>query len=129
MKYFLIIILVLVLIFIVAYGLYCFLTYIDETITVGKGYGFTIGDSKEETYQKAKKNYENKTVFILHPIDHRGYGPHKKFTFSPEEYSLISELDSWTFYFTDDYFDLIQLKFEDSNLVEIHRHRKKFELP
>ena len=69
---------------------YIILTYIDETITEGEKYGFEIGDTKVEAYKKAKEVFAGETVYILHPLDHQNFGPHKKISFNDDEYSLIS---------------------------------------
>jgi hypothetical protein len=114
---------------IVFYIGYRWLTYIDDAITSGDGYGFSIGDSKEQTFEKANNLYQNKKVFILYPVDHQGFGPHREFKFTKDEYVLIKDCDFWKFYYSTGYFDLVTLTFEQNKLVRIYRHRKKFELP
>lgn len=111
------------------YAIYCWATYLDETITEGKAYGFTIGESKFEVFEEAKDSYQNKAVYILYPLDNNGFGPHTKIYFQVEDYKLIEDRDIWTFYFDEGFFDLLKLKFENGKLTKIHRHRKHFELP
>ena len=108
---------------------YLWLTYIDETITSGEGYGFNIGEDRERVFSKAIKAFREEQIYILNPIDERGYGPHEDFEFTSEDYELLKNRNKWEFYYTKDYFDSIKLTFEQDRLVEIHRHRKKFELP
>lgn len=105
------------------------LTYIDETIISGEGYGFAIGDSKQQVFGKANKLYQDKKLFILYPSDHQGLGPHREFNFTEEEYELIKDRNLWDFHYPTGYFvDCIKLTFEQDKLVEIYRHRQKFEL-
>ena len=108
---------------------YLWATYIDETITSGEGYGFKIGETKKQVYHKAGELFKDKKVYFLHPIDEQNHGPHKELRYSSDEYEIIKDRNKWNFYFTEDYFDSIKLTFKDGCLMEIHRHRKKFELP
>ena len=70
------------------YAGYLIATYIDETITSGEGYGFKIGETKEQVFQRAGQIYQENAAFILYPLDERGYGPHKKMTFGEENESI-----------------------------------------
>ena len=85
-----------------------------------KGFDVVFSDTKQ---------YKDKKVFILHPLDKDDYGPHKEIKFSLEDYRLIKERDEWELYFTESFFDTINLVFKNNYLIEIYRHRKKFELP
>ena len=111
------------------YAIFCWAKYLDETITEGKAYGYNIGESKLETFEKAKIIYQNKTVYILHPIDKNDFGPHNKISFQDEDYKLIEDRDRWTFYFDEDFNNLLKLSFECGKLTKIHCHSKHFELP
>ena len=108
---------------------YFWLTYINETIIAGEGYGFNIGEAKEQVFSNAIKAFQEEQVYILNPIDERGYGPHEEIEFTSEDYELLKNRNKWDFYYSKNYFDSIKLTFEQDILVEIHRHRKKFELP
>ncbi len=112
-----------------SYSIYCWSTYIDETITEGEAYGFNIGDTKLEVFARAKNGYLNKTVFILHPLDKNDFGPHKQMSFEDEYFKLIEDRDKWTFYFDKRFFNFLKLTFEHEKLTGIHRHRKNFEMP
>ncbi len=121
---------VLTIIFaVLIYAGYLIATYIDETITSGEGYGFKIGETKEQVYHKVGELFKDKQVYILHPLGKQNHGPHKELRHTSEEYEIIKVRDRWDFYFTEDYFDTIKFTFEDDHLVRIHRHRKYFELP
>lgn len=120
---------IVILLFALGKLIYFKLTYIDEKIIIGDGFGFKIGDTKEDTFQNIIKNYQNQNIFILYPLDDKGYGPHRKLKFEHNDYKLIQDRAKWVFYFTEGFFDSLDLTFEDNNLIEIYRHRKKFELP
>jgi len=112
-----------------SYIIYCWATYIDKTITEGAAYGFNIGETKLESFKKAQGIYQDKDVFILHPLDKNNFGPHQKIAFHNEDYALIEGRDKWTFYFDEGFFNSLKLTFESEKLTRIHRHRKNFELP
>ncbi len=103
--------------------------YTDESTDVGEAYGFHIGDSKEQTYLKAREIYQGKTIFILYPIDKEGFGPHKKIDFSEENYQLIITRGKWEFFFDDGFYNSLILTFDNNRLSNIHRYHKRFELP
>jgi hypothetical protein len=104
-------------------------TYIDETITSGEGYGFEIGETKEQVYYKASEFFQDSKVFFLYPLDEQGIDPEKEFKFSTEEYKVIKNRDVWKFYSNESFIDFITLAFKKGELVEIRRRRQKFELP
>lgn len=104
-------------------------SYIDHLVEEGEAYGFSIGDSKKQSYQKAMQIFADKKVFILYPLGSNNFGPHKKFNFINSEYKLIENRDVWKFYFDDGFFDFIKLTFSNDALISIYRHRKKHELP
>ncbi|BCO32598.1 hypothetical protein TspCOW1_27010 [Thiohalobacter sp. COW1] len=120
------------------------ITYIDETVVQGTAYGFEIGDSKSETYTKAK--------WVLLKLSDSGITPpyievkvnneNEELLATKSEYDLLVqtllhdvgydrfiEKDVWRFYIDGSYFNSISLKFCQNKLCEIHRHRKYFEMP
>jgi hypothetical protein len=103
--------------------------YIDETINVGDGYGFSIGDTKQESFSKARKSFEGQVVYILSPINEQGFGPHKELEFSDDDYRLIVSRDTWEFHFDTGYRDSLTLYFSEGKLARIYRHKQSFELP
>lgn len=112
-------------------GYFVFLkaTYIDKKVLSGEAYGFKIGDTQKETYRRTQSAFESQTVYILFPLDKNGYGPHKEFHFTEEEYNVLREREKWEFFFDRRFFDFLELTFENGKLTTIYRHRKNFELP
>ena len=108
---------------------YLWLTYIDDTISSGEGYGFKIGETKEQVFERATMVFQGERMYVLNPLDKQGYGVHEELEFISEDYNLLKNRNKWEFYYTKGYFDSIKLTFEKDKLVKIHRHRKKFELP
>jgi hypothetical protein len=129
LKRILLILLAILILTISSYLGYLTLTYIDRQIEEGSAYGFQIGDSKLITYQKAKKVFAGKKIFILYPLDKNEFGPHKEFNFSDDKYVLIADRERWEFLFGEGYWDFLELTFQDDELKTIYRHRQKFELP
>lgn len=117
------------LVIIISYIVYICFTYIDKTVEQGEAYGFRIGDSKKKSYQKARKVFTEKKVYILYPLDSNNYGLHKEIQFLDKEFKIMSNRNVWEIYFDDGFFDLIKLSFRNDTLISIHRHRKKIELP
>ena len=122
-------IIALIVIIVSGYIFYRWATYIDETVIEGKAYGFSLGDTKLETYYKAQAIYQNQDVYILYPMNESGYGPHRQINFQAEEFKILEGQASWELYYDEGFFDSLKLTFENGNLANIHRHRKKFELP
>jgi hypothetical protein len=120
---------VIVICAIIGYIIYLRATYICETITSGEGYGFKIGDTKEQVYNKTAELFKDGKVFILYPLNEQDFGPHKQIKFESQEYKLIEDSNVWEFYFNEGFFDSIRFTFKDDCLVKIHRHRQYFELP
>lgn len=111
------------------YGVYLASTYIDETITTGTAYGFSIGDDKTVAFDKAKTSYLSSEVYILYPLDKNGYGPHERMTFTADDFKLVRDRDRWKLFFDKGFFNSIELTFDQGKLVKVYRHRKNFELP
>lgn len=116
--------------FLGGYFTFMYVTYIDETVVEGSGYGFTIGQSKEEVYEAAARQYADIEVQIMHPLRQGEYGPLIGFSFSEEEYHVLRERARWDIYLSKERLsDLVTLEFKEDKLVSIYRHRKYFELP
>jgi len=103
--------------------------YIDKSIDSGEGYGFRIGDDKQESFLNARRAFNEKTTYILYPIDKQGFGPHEKIEFNEDEFSQIESRDTWDFYFDSGYKDSLKLQFSDGRLTQIHRFKQYVELP
>ncbi|MEH6467096.1 MAG: hypothetical protein V7722_05655 [Porticoccus sp.] len=126
--------LIIILLPILATGSYVFFlwaTYIDNTVTEGSKYGFTIGTSMEQTYQdilSVKEKYSKLMLYI-------SYGPRAgdNMTVPPTKENFETALSSefWELLLDGDgeFFNVIRLKSDNNVLTEIYRHRKYFELP
>jgi hypothetical protein len=113
------------------YILFLWATYIDDTVTSGSKYGFTIGSSKQQVYEDifaTKENYPELKIYIP-------YGPRAgdNATLPPTnenfERALIS--DHWELLLEGDgeFFNVIRLRVDNNSLTQIYRHRKYYELP
>jgi hypothetical protein len=113
------------------YVLFLWATYIDNTVTEGSRYGFTIGSTVEQTYQdiqSLKEKYPELMLYI-------SYGPRAgdNMTVPPtkENFNTAISSEFWDLLLEGDgeFFNVIRLKSENGALTEIYRHRKYFELP
>ena len=106
-------------------------TYIDETVTSGSAYGFSIGSSKQQAIEQASALRETHPNAVLY-VD---FGPRAgdRFTVSPtlDQIERLEPHDQWSCQLDGpkEFFNTVRLTFLDDRLVEIHRHRKYFELP
>jgi hypothetical protein len=110
---------------------YYWITYIDEEISSGSAYGFTIGSTKAEAvrdFGKIRSSHPEIHVYVT-------YGERAGDNFStpaiPESLHKLEPHDRW-FVLLDgktEFFNSTNLLFEDDKLVIIHRHRQYFELP
>lgn len=119
---------VLVLV-VVGFVLVTHISFIDESVTHGKGYGFTIGASKREVYSSAQELFGDEEVYIRDPWNGRQVGPLVPFEFDQSGYQKLSDRDVWEFFFEKSGLDVIALTFDSGRLEKIHRHRQPFELP
>lgn len=113
------------------YALFLWASYIDNTVIEGSKYGFTIGSNMEQIYQdiQALKERHPELMFYI------SYGPRAgdNMTVSPtkENFNTAVSSEFWELLLDGDgeFFNIIQLKYENGVLTEIYRHRKYFELP
>ncbi len=112
-----------------ARGAYYVLTYVDESITTGEAYGLRIGDTKESTFERLGRQFEDETVWIASPSDRYSVVADRDVKFSLEEFNAIESQDHWQFYLNRSMLDSIRLAFTNDKLAEIYRHRQRFELP
>ncbi|MCL6711675.1 hypothetical protein M8R20_32305 [Pseudomonas sp. R2.Fl] len=109
---------------------YLWATYLDETLVSGAAYGFTIGASKQEALAAARSldDYPHAVLYI-------SYGPRAgdHFSIAPSQARIeqLQAYDQWDVLFngSDKFFNSVRLTFNDNRLVEIHRHRQRFEMP
>lgn len=118
-----------ILILIISCFAYFGITYIDKEVTTGEAYGVKVGSTKRESFDMVKESFGDRKVYILSPINELGVGPHKIIHFREDDYLLIKDMDVWTFYFNEGFFDILRLSFNENSVTKIYRHRKKFELP
>jgi len=108
---------------------YLWITYIDDTITVGSGYGFEIGSDKEEVFVTLKELYADKKISVeyeYNPYDQsQSKFPQLDFV---KDRPLFYSKNLWTFYFNH-IDNILEFRFENGKLIEIYRHRQFFELP
>ena len=136
-------ILMVITIFLIAYPIYLWITYIDETVTSGSAYGFDIGSSKSVAYENLNpafnkiKNSNDRIFFIL-KVDSgmeeslatkRDFDVMVESRFHDVGLEKFQGNDNWHFYVNGSVFDTLKLEFCDEKLCRIHRHRKNFEIP
>ena len=106
-------------------------TYMDETVTSGSAHEFSIGSSKQQALAQAsalRDAHPNAVIYV-------DSGPRAgdRFTVPPAVDSIekLRAHDQWSYQLDGptEFVNTIRLKFIDDRLVEIHRHRKYFELP
>lgn len=117
-------------ILIVLYLAFLWLTYIDESIYEGSGYGFVVGESKQQVYERIRMQHEKRPYIVLMVIDSDGKPIFlEPFEPSPENFTKIEQYDHWEFYlkFKTSNYDSITFWFHRNELERIHRHRKYFD--
>ncbi len=116
---------------IAAYVFFLWATYIDDTVTSGSKYGFTIGSSKQQMYKdlsEVKNDHKELKLYI-------SYGPragdNATLPLTNDNFERALESDHWELLLDGEgeFFNVIRLKLEDKTLIQIYRHRKYFELP
>lgn len=101
------------------------LTYVDETIESGEAYGFAIGETKRDAFEKILE-----APFARHGVyvgpTHATLEIH-----GPETLAVAARSDRWVLFLGEEpmAMDSLRLKFADERLVEIHRHKQLFEVP
>jgi hypothetical protein len=109
---------------------YAWATYIDDTVYSGSAYGFEIGSSKKQVVR------DMALVSIEYPNTHvYGYEERTGNSFSiPVNDTALDVLDTrdhWELLLDGkwEFWDSIDLYFQDEKLIKIHRHRQLFEIP
>lgn len=118
-----------IILIVFVYVSYLYISYIDETFLTGTGYGFKVGISKSDTFNKAKEQFKDKTVYIIYPENSSGAGPFKKLSFDKQDKIIFTNKDTWKIYYGKNVWDSIELTFENDKLFSIYRRRQNFELP
>ena len=131
------------IILLLAYPVYLWVTYINEAVTTGSGFGFQIGDTKREVYSElnaalTELSGKNGKAFIqiksnpqLAPFiaTEDDFDVMIRPRFHEIGYEGFEKQDVWKFYIDASYFNTLKLEFCDGKLCRIYRHRKYFELP
>jgi hypothetical protein len=113
---------------------YFYFTFIDENITQGSGYGFSIGEDKRTVFNDISKIYNKEIVRIavfadgdiVFPKGHlwNNSTSNRKVTFSKQEFQEISQFDHWRLHFNEYFYsDYLDFQFQEGKLVSIHRFR------
>ena len=106
-------------------------TMIDETVTEGAAYGFTIGATKADAFKLATTAFADGPLFIREARGRSGeprIGQRVPLRLAPESFTLLEDQDVWEFFFDEGDPDYLRLTFESGQLAEIRRHRQYFEL-
>lgn len=102
--------------------------YIDEEITMGEGYGFRIGDSKDEVIDGLQKANGASYMAVQVGNDPKEF---KVIKLDQLYNSNIDQYNSWLILIDSEesFLNTVRLDFHNSKLVRIYRHKKMFELP
>jgi len=106
-------------------------TYIDHAVTSGQKYGFTIGTTKQQTYNNVISLLEKHPKLKIYISYGLRAGDNITLTPSSASYEQAQKYNNWLLLLDGDgeFFNVIKLKYENGTLSEIYRHRKYFELP
>jgi hypothetical protein len=129
----------IVIVIVISHAIFLWTSCIDEKIIKGEGYGFTIGNSIDETYTDISKlsllNSSEKVPSLTFDVDL--YEENKtipisvKSEFIVDQFDLFKDKNQWILYYLDTpyYFDSLALTFCGEELCEIRRYRFYWELP
>lgn len=118
-------------------------TYVDDSVTKGRAYGFVIGEKKLQVYRAAQEalaslEEANGNAFIEIEADtdsakSLGVTPGSRVMvealMQDVGFAVFDSRERWDFYFEGSYFNKLSLIFCEAELCEIYRHKKYFELP
>ncbi|MDH2433786.1 hypothetical protein QCD60_14530 [Pokkaliibacter sp. MBI-7] len=110
---------------------YFWVTYLDKEITSGSGYGFVIGESKQQTAERftaLTHDYESAYVYVTTGSK---AGDHFAVEARADNLPQIQSYDDWDVLLEGNaaFSNSIKLDFADDRLVKIYRHRQRFEIP
>ncbi len=116
---------------ILGYVLFLWATTIHDTVTKGSKYGFTIGNTKHQTYLdivKLRDDYPNLVVYTYVTPTYGGQNRHIKLD---DNFELMNVHQQWRVYLKGDgeYFNSVRLNFDSDKLINFYRHRQYYELP
>ena len=108
------------------YIAFFYFSYKDDTVRSGDAYGFSIGDTHQEVFDKAVQLKTNGKIEAIH----RWPEGSSHFEFSEAELSEAMQDDRWTMVVNSNWWNnSIYLEFEEGRLSEIRRFRMWGELP
>lgn len=119
----------------IGFGIFLWISSIDEEISSGEYHGFRIGSTKKEAYKillasSNSLNLENKIVLFNDELKHNKTPVVIHPNFNNEEYYLFEDKNEWNLFLDSAYFfDNIRLSFCDETLCKIWRRRSYLELP
>ena len=119
----------------VGYWAYCRLSYIDKSVTSGSAYGFTIGQSKQETYVGLKALLGDQCFLSIKDdrlvLGKRLHAASRPIHLTDEDFKTFSDSDEWILFADarDSIFSTIDLVFSGGQLRSIHRHHQQCEGP
>lgn len=105
------------------------INYIDETIIDGEKYGFVVGESMQEVFERIKEDAKEASYKAVQVGD----SPKDFRIIRVEElqFSSIENYNSWLVMLdkASEFLNTIRLEFNGGKLSSIRRHKKLFELP
>lgn len=116
------------LLIILLYVGYLWATYIEDVVTAGSKYGFTIGETKANTYKSilTLKEQSPDLKFYIIPGPRAG----GRIFLSPEEdiFQQINKYEHWELLLDgeNEFSNIVRLYFKEEKLSQIYRHRKYF---
>ena len=108
---------------------YFYAIYVDDTISDGTGYGFTIGEDKLSAFKIINSNsLSNKVYAIQVGVDSNSF---KLVDIHQDAFEEINRFNTWNLLLREerDFLNTIQLTFADNKLTKIYRHKQWLELP
>lgn len=122
---------VIVLLFI-ALVVYFSATYIDDTVTEDKGYGFSIGEDKLTAFTYITNKNVSNTVDVVYAIQ-VGEKPQNfsVVNIQQDTFHHINNFNTWNLLLNKErnFLNTIRLTFKENELIEIYRHKQWLELP
>lgn len=114
-----------------AYVAYLWATYIDQTVTTGDGYGFSVGASKKDALLDVRALSEEYPELAVHVSYGPKAGDYYLWPVDTVELDNVWPHKTWHIQLDgkNEFHNIIRLHFENDSLREIYRHRKYFELP
>ncbi|CAI3790890.1 hypothetical protein [Rheinheimera sp. MM224] len=119
----------------VGFGVFLWVSSIDEEVTIGEYHCFIIGSTKKEAYEvflasSCSVKLENQVVLFSDELEKNKTPVVIHSNFNNEEYYLFEDKNEWNLFLDSAYFfDNIRLSFCDERLCKIWRRRSYLELP